>query len=423
MTSKICFGASGYYQDQLPDSFLQSSIQAGILWARIEGAQASPYVTISQFEAQKGFVYSNLSPGDPVAQIVASHPEIEVWGFINEPMGMGGNLTPQEYTPQLNAFYDQVKAANPNAKVSAFEASWNPGANNAWVQDCVDLGAKYDLASLHVYPGQDVINLSSVSSDIDAFYNIVKSPIIIGEANICGGGGNYFGSDPVADTNNFLSMLASKTYIVGIFWYQINMDWGNGCQSLYNSQNLTPVGQAYLSFIQSQGGSATSLVSSSESVTPPPPPPVSASELSISMNSTFTVCTITASSGYFLSASQISSSEVCVVAASAPASTKGPSATVAPDSFTTGQGQISASLQGGAPSTSYDVSLGDSRGQYLRIYATKKTDSKGDLSLSFDIASIKNSTVLSPLSPDTYYIRFVSNTTKKIDAYAGFNVE
>jgi hypothetical protein len=260
LTSPIAFGASGYYEDTQSDSFISMTVQAGLKWARIEAMQAAPFVTISQAENDGKLVYSNFGndPPSTVTAVVKQHPEIQAWGFINEPMLNG--YTPATYTPLLQAFYKAVKAGNPNAKVSAFESSGI--AANSWVQSCITTyGAKgyYDISSIHIYPGPGITDLSGTSSGLDAFQKMVGTDVIIGECNITGGSGNYFGTNPITDTDNLIHLFESKNYITGVLWYQIVGDQ----YSIYTGQSssdLTAVGGEYLKLISEAGGSSNSII-------------------------------------------------------------------------------------------------------------------------------------------------------------------
>ena len=188
-----------------------------------------------------------------VSKVVNMYPQIHVWEIWNEPQlpifqdGFN-NGSAYNYFLMLKGAYGIIKQSNSSDTVlclggdNIYEGGtgpWLPGYY--WTEALWEYNAsRYCSAiSLHAYtgftylmnqsPGNGVKMGSILNASLEAYENLTHKPIWVTEIGIPSNNGTGLGTElknsyskQSAFLNQTFSMLISKSYIRGIFWFNVN---------------------------------------------------------------------------------------------------------------------------------------------------------------------------------------------------------
>jgi hypothetical protein len=316
--SGFIFGVSGLSGTNLPSTFVSEvTSQYQIVGFRMPSGTASSQLSKYTSNGAK-YIYVNFgesptdNPQTDAQNLVAflkAYPQVNAVGLANEPNING--WTPQQYAPFLIAAYNAIKSAGLPQKLCAFEASGSGGSGpQSWIQGVLSAGGQghYDMACIHIYPPKG--DQSSISSNLDAVHSIVGTSMMITESNIANCPYVPNVPNPAQAMESLLSIYESKSYIKGVFWYDL-VD--SGPCGLFASTTFTPNQQAktYQSVISSYMGTIEGLTTTSSTT--------STTSSVITTSTTSKVSSTTSSSSS--EATQSSSSSTSTSTSSATSST------------------------------------------------------------------------------------------------------
>lgn len=188
-----------------------------------------------------------------VSEVVTMYPQIHVWEIWNEPQlpifqNGFNNGSAYNYFLMLKGAYGIIKQSNSSDTVlclggdNIYEGGtgpWLPGyywAEALWKYNA----SRYCSAiSLHAYtgftylmnqsPGNGVTMGSIFNGSLEAYENLTRKPIWITETGIPSNNGTGLGTElrnsyskQALFLNQTFSMLVSKPYVTGIFWFNVN---------------------------------------------------------------------------------------------------------------------------------------------------------------------------------------------------------
>jgi hypothetical protein len=254
--NKFIFGASGFSSSNYPSSFILTVTGTYHITAfRIPSDLSGQFITY--VKSGTTFIYSNYNSGSAsgLVSFLKSNPEVNMVGLTNEPNGCGSGQacqTPQQYATMLVADYNALKQAGINTPLCAFEVAGSANSNNQnYVQQVINDGGAghYDYACIHIYPPQG--DQSSISSNLDQMEQIVKVPIYITEANIANCPYVPNVPNPSQAMKSLISIFESKSYVKGVFWYDLVDSNACGLFSPGPSYSITSEGVTYGGIISS----------------------------------------------------------------------------------------------------------------------------------------------------------------------------
>ncbi len=188
-----------------------------------------------------------------VSDVVNMYPQIHVWEIWNEPQlpifqNGFNNGSVYNYFLMLRGAYGVIKRYNQSDTILCLggdniyeggNAIWAYGYN--WAKELWSYGAsRYCSAiSLHAYTGFTLmmnqslgngVTMGSIFNDsLDAYENLTHKPIWITEIGIPSNNGTGLGNrldnsynKQAMFLNQTFSMFASKPYVGGIFWFNVN---------------------------------------------------------------------------------------------------------------------------------------------------------------------------------------------------------
>jgi hypothetical protein len=342
----MIFGVSGLSGSNYPSTFIsEATSQYKITAFRMSTGVTSQIPKYVSSGAKFIYVTYGESPTDNpqtdaqnLVSFLKANPQVNLVGLANEPNING--WTPAQYAPFLVAAYNAIKAAGLTQHLCAFEVAGSGGSGpQSWIQQVINDGGAghYDMACIHIYPPQG--DQSSISSNLDAIHSIVGTLMMITESNIANCPYVPNVPNPAQAMKNLFSIYESKSYIRGVFWYDLADS--NACGLFNNSYSPNPQAQTYLGIISSYTGGGGAGSSTTTTTT-------TSSASSSSSSSTSTTLSTTTSSA---STSSTSSSSTTISTSSSSSSDQSQTSTSSTSITSSTQSSSSPSLTSSTSTT------------------------------------------------------------------------